>query len=144
MNQSGGVLSRAFVAHRQTAEVLQRGVGPLDDPLVLVASQLSAVLMRGDAVIRPRRDDRLDVTLLQQRARRIAVATQISNQPLRLAALCTAVPDAPVLQRRFQELDPAGDAFSTCIPSGVPAPSANTMSFVPLPLLVFPTSAPPF
>jgi hypothetical protein len=37
-----------------------------------------------------------------------------------------------------------GAAFSAGTPSGVPAPSASTTSFVPLPRLVFPTSAPPF
>src|SRR5215475_8501310 len=101
MNQSRTVLSRVFVAYRQAAEVLPPRVSPGNDPPALVASQLSPVLMRGDSVIRPRGNDRLDGPLDQQRSHGVALGAPIGDQPLGLAALRTAAADAPVLQRRL-------------------------------------------
>ena len=111
MTQSRKILSRAFVAHHQTADILQPRVGTLDDPPALVTSQLSPVLMRGDSVVRPCRGDRLDGTLDQHNAHGVAVVASIGKQPLGLAALRTAATDASVLQRRLQEFDLRGGSL---------------------------------
>ena len=84
MNERFKVLDLPLVAHYEAAEVLQPRVRALDDPPALVAPQLPPVLVRGDSVVRPRRDDRLDPALDRQRPRRVAVVAAVGDQPLRL------------------------------------------------------------
>ena len=60
MNQRGENLFRPFVSHRQSAEVLQSGIVPLNDPPALVSPHPPAILMSGDLVIASRRNDWLD------------------------------------------------------------------------------------
>lgn len=144
MNKCRESFSRAFITYHQPTEDLQPRVGAFDDPSALVAPELSPVLVRCYALVRARRNDRLNVTLDQQSPNFIAVVATICNQPTRLASLSSAASDAPFSSVALSNFTSDGEAFSTCIPSGVPVPSASTMSFVPLLLLVFPTSAPPF
>jgi hypothetical protein len=54
------------------------------------------------------------------------------------------LPIRPLLSVGSSNFTSAGVAGATSTPSRVPAPSATTMSFVPLPFLVVPTNAPLF
>ena len=73
-----------------------------------------------------------------------AVVAAVANQPFRLPAFPRAHPHFDTGHVASTRLTSAGEAASRCTPSGVPAPSASTIRCVPLPLFVFPTSAPPF
>lgn len=104
MNQCPENSSRAFIAHNQPAEGLQPRVGALNDPSALVPSEFASILMRGDSIVPPRRDDRFDVSLDQQGSHLVTVIAAICNQPVRLATFGSAASDAPILKRLFQQL----------------------------------------
>src|ERR1700683_3064657 len=95
----------AIMAHYEAAKVLQPGVGPLNDPSVPVTAQLSAVLMRGYAVVAACRDDRLDALVRQLLANSVAIVSAIGNQPLWLSDQSGFL---ELLHGRREELDFGG------------------------------------
>ena len=147
MNERLKVLHLPLVAHHEAPEILQPRASPLNNPPAAVAPQPAPILMRCYSVVLALRDDWLDVFTDQQGTRLVAVIAAICNQPLRFvrsAARASAPFDFDGVECGFEEFNFCREAASTCIPSGVPEPSASTISFVPFPLLVFPTSGPPF
>lgn len=104
MNQCLENSCRAFVAHHQAAEGLQPRVGALNDPSALIPSEFPSILMRGDSIVAPRRDDRLNRSLDQQGSYLVTVVATICNQPLGLATFGSAASDAPIFKRLFQQL----------------------------------------
>lgn len=114
MNHRFKVLNIALVAGHQAPKVLQPRICPFDDPSALVASMLSPVLMCRHSVVLPPRDDRLDLTLDQQRSRRVAVIGAVCNQPLRLmwaTALTAATFHFDAIERLFEKFDFRGGSL---------------------------------
>ena len=144
MNKSSENLGRPFVPYSQSANVLKSGISSFDDPSMLVSSQFSPILMSGNLIVTTCRNDRLDTAPDQLGSKLIAVIGTVSHQSFWFTMLMLSNFYSNIIQRASASFTSDGEAFSTCIPSGVPVPSANTISFVPLPLLVFPTIGPLF
>ena len=75
MNHRSEYRNRTLVAQGQASEVLQPGVGALNDPAMLVAPQITPVLMCRFAIVFACRNDRLNTALDQQFTCRVAVVT---------------------------------------------------------------------
>jgi hypothetical protein len=103
MNQSRNYRCRAFIAHHQSAEVLQPRVSALNNPSAPVTPELSAILMCGCGVVRAGRDYWLNVTPEQQCSNFVTVVASICNQPLGLAALTSAPCDTSIVQCRLKQ-----------------------------------------
>jgi len=93
---------RTLITYGQPPEVLQPSIGALDNPAMSVAPQLAPILMRSFAVILPRRNDRLDLTLHQQLSHSVAVVASIANQAFGVALKFRLV---EVFKRRFEQFD---------------------------------------
>ena len=99
---------RAVVAHDQSPEVSQPGVGPFHNPSPPIAPQRSAILRRGPNAILFVRANQLDPATLQALPQRIAVVRFVGNHPYWLLpgtarAMTPSYPDRR--ERRFRELD---------------------------------------
>ena len=87
----------------------------------------------------PRRTNRARAALLSYPRSAISRSGRLRGRPGRCGRV-TAIVSSVASRSRTS----AGDAESRYAPNGVPAPSTNTIHFVPLPRLVGPTLAPPF
>src|SRR5215210_3359435 len=108
MNQCFKILHLALVACHQAPEVLQPRVRALNDPAPLVPSQLPPVLMRRHPVVLPPRNNRLNLTLVQKRPRRVAVVAAVGDQALRFVRATTFATSPlyfDIVERTFKELD---------------------------------------
>ena len=83
MHQTQVERRQAFVADEHAPEVLEPRMGALNGPAVAIPAQRPPVLMRGDGIVRPRRDDRLDPLRDQAGADGVAVIAAIRDQALR-------------------------------------------------------------
>ncbi len=72
------------IAHRQAAEVAEPTERALHDPAPAIPPQASAVLVGGLTVVRPRRDDRLNTSLLEPAPEGVAVVAAVGDQPRRV------------------------------------------------------------
>jgi hypothetical protein len=99
--------------------------------------------MRSDGVIAPSWDDRLNALLDQPSADLVAVITSICKQAFRSAALGAVAPSRPFLSVGKEPDFRRGRLLHVYSKRSTRA-SANTMRFVPWPLLGVPTSAPLF
>lgn len=138
---------QAIIPNGQSPEVTQPTNRPLYDPAASVPAQSASILVGDSLVVYPSQNNRLNPTPDKQGPGGIAVIGPVNNQSVR------SLPRASWLmrpryrnrvERRGEGLTSAGDADSRYAPSGVPAPSTNTIHFVPLPRLVGPTLVPPF
>ena len=73
-----------LMAHQQSAELAEPGVGSFDDPTPLVAPKFSAILKPSLLAIVPVGRDQLDATLLQSLAQRVRIIGGVGNYPFRL------------------------------------------------------------
>src|SRR4028119_1858842 len=105
MHQSRENNRRTFITHRQAAEVLQPGVGALNNPAMLVTPQLAAVLMGRFAVVLACGNNRLHTTLHQLLAYSVAVVALVSNQMFWLSLQPCLF---KLLERGFEQFDLAG------------------------------------
>ena len=77
---------QAVIAHGEPAEVAEPREGAFHDPAPPIASQTAAVLVGGLRVVRPRRNDGLNVPPFQETAHGVAVVPAIADQALGLPA----------------------------------------------------------
>jgi hypothetical protein len=70
-----------FVAHNESAEVLQPGKQPFDLPASTVAAQCTPILSRWPGSVLAMRGDHLDALLGELRIQRVAIVGEIPNQP---------------------------------------------------------------
>src|SRR5262249_12381494 len=77
---------QAVIAHGEPAEVAEPREGAFHDPAPSKAPQASTVLVGGLRVVRPRRNDGLDVPPFQETAHGVAVVPAIADQALGLPA----------------------------------------------------------
>ena len=99
---------RAVVAHDQSPEVSEPGVGAFDNPPPPVAPQRSAILRRGSHTIPLVRTNQFDPALLQAPSQRIAVIGFVGNDAQRLLPRTARVMSASYSnrrERRFREFD---------------------------------------
>src|SRR5262245_24317707 len=82
MHQRRVNLSRSLIAYDQTPEVVEPGVGALDNPPPPIAAQAAPILMGGLAVVRAGGNNGLDAPSGQGGADRIALVAAVGNQPL--------------------------------------------------------------
>src|ERR1700675_2755215 len=108
MKESAIDRERAVVAHDQSPEVTEPGVGSFDNPSPPVAPQRSTVLCRRFFSIAAMRHDQFDTPLPQAFAQRIAVIGFVGDHPERFLPRSAPVmtpcyPDR--CERRFRECD---------------------------------------
>src|SRR5215510_13993942 len=77
---------QAVIAHGKAAEVAEPREGTFNDPAPPIASQAAAVLVGGLRVVRPRRNDGLNVPPLQETANGVVVVPAVADQALGLPA----------------------------------------------------------
>ena len=73
-------LYQAFVSHEEPPEPPEPGKGSLDNPPVVLATQLSAILIGRNRICAPCGDNRFDSPSLQAFPQRIAVVASVGNQ----------------------------------------------------------------
>lgn len=98
MNECSENRRRPFIPYNQATKVLQPRIGALDNPPVLVASQLAPILVCRDRAVGAGRDDRFNAPLDQLGEDRVAVVGPITDQPPGHAALASADPAAHPLE----------------------------------------------
>src|SRR5215813_8404046 len=76
----------AIIAHGEPAEVAKPREGAFHDPAPPIAAQTAPVRVGGLRVVRPRRNDGLNVPPFQEPANGVAVVPAIANQALGLPA----------------------------------------------------------
>jgi len=72
------------MAHEESAELTEPGIGSLDDPASLVAPELPAVFVLSLFVVFPVGDDEVDASLLQPFSQRVGVVGAVGDHALRL------------------------------------------------------------
>ncbi len=74
---------QSFIPHHETTKGAQPRKGALHDPAVLVAAQLSSILMSGLTVVATGRDDGLNPMTFQTLPQWVAVKSPVSYEPIR-------------------------------------------------------------
>jgi hypothetical protein len=72
------------MAHQQSAELTEPGVGAFDDPAALVSSELTSILVLPQLVVGPIGHDQLDTSLAKPFTQRVGVVGAVSDHTLRL------------------------------------------------------------
>ena len=86
MSQRCVDVGRTVPTHDQPAEILEPADRALDNPPAAIPSECATILMGGNGIVRPCRDDRFDASALQQLPDGVAVVPFVRNQALRALA----------------------------------------------------------
>ena len=80
MNQASENSRRTLIANNQPPEILQPGIGALNNPAIAITSKMPAILMRGLGIVFPGRNDGQYSTAFNQLPGFVAVMTFIRDQ----------------------------------------------------------------
>ena len=93
-----------LMTDQQSSELAKPGVGSLDDPTPLVASQFAPIFVAPVPIVLPVRRDQLDAAFLQSLAQRVRIVGGIGNHPFRLLPWAAFGPrDRDFLERGFRK-----------------------------------------